>query len=764
MRKFEKIAVSSTAMTGKIVALVAVFALIFGIVSCKNNVDEPEKPVYYTVTFDSDGGSSVEAQNVESGKTAEKPTDPTKAGYDFGGWYNGASVFDFTKPVTEKITLKAKWTVHAYTITYNLDGGTNTSENPATYTIEDEITLKDAEKTGSTFSGWFNENTKVTKIAKGTTGDLTLTAKWDFATYDVTLNVNGGTISEGKNVTTYTYGTAVTLPTTSEIKRTGYDFGGWFADENCTGTAVTEISTTDIENKVFYAKWTPAPYQITYIGLPGGLENPNTTTSFTIESDSIEIKHIRTSDKFYYWYDAQEDGNKVTEIEKGSFGNRTLYARGVDFTYLNVSSMAGTFKSAELLNASNATSFRKSMTAPENATVYLDGETQKAPAWYDTETKTIWYYVPDGALLSFTDGFRLFYEMKELEYLETCDFYTGNVTNMFGMFYHCYALTTLDLSNFDTSNVTNMHNMFYNCSALTTLDVSGFDTSKVTDMFGMFYNCKALTELDLSSFDTSSVTNMSEMFFGCSALTTVDLSSFDTSNVTNMRYMFLSCNALTTLDVSSFDTSNVSNMYNIFGGCSSLTSLDLSSFNTSRVTDMSGMFSDCKALTELDLSNFDTSNVTKIGGMFSDCKALTELDLSNFDTSNVTSMGNMFSGCNALTTLDVSGFDTSSVTDMSGMFSGCNALTELDVSNFDTSNVTKIGGMFFGCSALNTIYVISGTDWSTSETLIDSSYMFSGCLKLKGGAGTAFKGSKTDKTYARVDGGTDSPGYFTVKE
>ena len=145
------------------------------------------------------------------------------------------------------------------------------------------------------------------------------------------------------------------------------------------------------------------------------------------------------------------------------------------------------------------------MTAPENATVYLDDETQKAPVWYDTKTKTIWYYVPDGALLSFTSGNSLFSEMNNLEYLETCDFYTGKVTDMSFMFDHCSALTTLDVSNFDTSNVTNMSSMFNYCLALTTLDVSNFDTSNVTNMSSMFNNCKKLSSLDLSGFDTSNV-------------------------------------------------------------------------------------------------------------------------------------------------------------------------------------------------------------------------------------------------------------------
>lgn len=60
-----------------------------------------------TVTFNSDGGSSVAEQKVLKGQKATAPTAPTKAGYEFEGWYNGETVYDFDQAVTENITLTA---------------------------------------------------------------------------------------------------------------------------------------------------------------------------------------------------------------------------------------------------------------------------------------------------------------------------------------------------------------------------------------------------------------------------------------------------------------------------------------------------------------------------------------------------------------------------------------------------------------------------------------------------------------------------------
>ena len=63
----------------------------------------------YTVTFDSNGGSAVDAQTVEYGQKALKPADPTKEGWRFLGWYDGEEEFDFDTAITENITLTAHW-------------------------------------------------------------------------------------------------------------------------------------------------------------------------------------------------------------------------------------------------------------------------------------------------------------------------------------------------------------------------------------------------------------------------------------------------------------------------------------------------------------------------------------------------------------------------------------------------------------------------------------------------------------------------------
>ena len=149
--------------------------------------------------------------------------------------------------------------------------------------------------------------------------------------------------------------------------------------------------------------------------------------------------------------------------------------------------------------------------------------------------------------------------------------------------------------------------------------------------------------------------------------------------------------------------------------------------------------------------------ITSMSYMFYKSQATT-LDISNFNTSNVTDMSSMFGNSEA-TTLDVSNFDTSKVTNMGYMFSDSKATT-LDLSNFDTSKVTDMSSMFWNSKATN-LKTIYGSSKFVTTAVTSSTNMFYGCTKLIGGAGTKYDSTKTDKTYARIDGGTSNPGYFT---
>ena len=451
----------------------------------------------------------------------------------------------------------------------------------------------------------------------------------------------------------------------------------------------------------------------------------------------------KTGCQFLGWYTdaACTAGNEITEVTRGRAENLSVYAKWKKVRYAAITDGAGVTTSySDLLST---------VTAITNASGDITLTLYEDVTAADISQSSTSGKIANAIKSTGADSISLVID-------EDAGIVCASSTS--SVFMNCTKLISADLRGLDTSNVTNMSGTFSMCTKLKSVDLRGLDTSHVTGMSSLFYNCSSLTELDLTMLNTASVTSMTRMFSGCSGLTSLDLHGLDTSNVTSMSNMFYNCSGLTSLDVSGFDTSAVTDMGSMFNGCSGLTSLDVSGFDTSAVTKMGSMFNGCSGLTSLDVSGFDTSAVTDMGSMFSGCSGLTSLDVSGFDTSAVTDMGIMFYKCSGLTSLDMSGFDTSAVTGMGSMFSGCSGLTSLDVSGFDTSAVRYMGGMFNACSSLTAIY--ASTSFVTTAVTL-SSGMFASCTSLVGGAGTPFSSSFTDATYARIDGGTASPGYFT---
>ena len=146
---------------------------LFLLVSCKETK--------YTLTIDANGGliDGKEIQEVVKTSNDEDKkvvlNDPIKNGYEFVGWVkNGVILSENYIELDSNMTVTAKYEIINYNITYNLDGG-KLDNLVYTYTIEDEINLGIPTKLGYDFTGW---NLGITKINKGTTGDIDLVAKY----------------------------------------------------------------------------------------------------------------------------------------------------------------------------------------------------------------------------------------------------------------------------------------------------------------------------------------------------------------------------------------------------------------------------------------------------------------------------------------------------------------------------------------------------------------------------------------------------------
>ena len=221
-----------------------------------------------------------------------------------------------------------------YAVTYYLNGGTNDSRNVSRISHNNKKTaLYEPTREGYTFAGWYADKnctgTKITAIPKKYNKEVKLYAKWTVNTYKIKYNLNGGT-NNSKNVATRKYGKAVTLynPT-----KTGYTFGGWYTNKNCTGTAVTKIAKTYAKNVTLYAKWTVNTYKITY-NLNGGTNNSKNAASKTYGKAVKLYSPTKTGYTFAGWYaDKKCMGTSYTKISKNYNKKVTLYAKWTANTY-----------------------------------------------------------------------------------------------------------------------------------------------------------------------------------------------------------------------------------------------------------------------------------------------------------------------------------------------------------------------------------------------------------------------------------------------
>ena len=235
----------------------------------KRNVPGVVCPYLYTIKFDGNGaakGKMSEKACAAGQKEKLSKNKFEKKGYTFAGWNTqpdgkgtfyeeNAYVKNLTKKADEVVTLYAQWKAAQYQITYNLNGGKNNKKNPKTYKITSKtIKLSNPSKKGYVFKGWYCDKKctkKVTSIKKGSTGKVTLYAKWAKEKYTITYKLNGGKNNK-KNPKIYTI-------TSKMIKlaaptRKGYVFKGWYRDKKCT-RKVTSIKKGSTGKITLYAKW-----------------------------------------------------------------------------------------------------------------------------------------------------------------------------------------------------------------------------------------------------------------------------------------------------------------------------------------------------------------------------------------------------------------------------------------------------------------------------------------------------------------------------
>lgn len=268
----------------------------------------------YTITVN-DNDKKIKKWNAPKTAYYEEKVDvsfETNAGYQAAGITTDSIVLEdatqttahFTMPASD-ITLTAKADPLKYTISYEMNHGTNSGNAVTEYTYGDTVALPNASTMslpGFVFDGWYTKESfdgePVTHILPDTIGNKTFWAKWVSGNYKVTLDAQGGTIKDD-NVTEYTYYTGAKLPT--NVVKDGYSFLGWWDGYK----TATEIGNTEYGDKTYVALWADnSSTAYTYV-------DGNTVNLYDASQAVVMTETIDTKNTGYYYTQLSANAKKA---------------------------------------------------------------------------------------------------------------------------------------------------------------------------------------------------------------------------------------------------------------------------------------------------------------------------------------------------------------------------------------------------------------------------------------------------------------------
>lgn len=287
----------------------------------------------YDISYELNGGTNPENAPVAFSKESETialPT-PIRKGYTFDGWYlksdfSGSKETEIKTGSEGDRNYYAKWTIIGYKLTYHLNEGVNPADAPATYTVEEAVTLPTPAKVYYDFGGWFDNASlagmPITSIAEGSTEDKEYYVKWIPVAYWITFQTNGGSDQAKLSYTVETE----TFKLPVKTIKTGCSLEGWYTDEALTkpyGESVVKGTHGDF---TLYAKWELTEYTIKYDCYHG--TNPsNAPTKYTIKDEIVLPVPQRDNFTFVGWHaNDMLDDEVQTAIPIGTTGHQKFYA------------------------------------------------------------------------------------------------------------------------------------------------------------------------------------------------------------------------------------------------------------------------------------------------------------------------------------------------------------------------------------------------------------------------------------------------------
>ncbi len=267
---------------------------------------------HFKIEYNLNGGTNNEFNPTEY-TIDDEPivlNTPTKKDYSFLGWRRGGDFVNAIDPNwADHVTLEAIWKATDYSISYHLDGGTNSDENPHSYTVESqEIVFLSPAKRGYDFQGWYLDQsfeTKATKISSGSYGDINLYAKWKAIDYSLTYDLNGG-VNSDDNPTSYTIEDEIVL---SDVRKDGYTFAGWYLNDE----KIDVIEKGTIGNLTIEARWTADLQKLIVISEDTSKGTVEIVAGESYTDEEITVKATPAEGcVFEGWY----DGDKRVSVDE----------------------------------------------------------------------------------------------------------------------------------------------------------------------------------------------------------------------------------------------------------------------------------------------------------------------------------------------------------------------------------------------------------------------------------------------------------------
>lgn len=264
-------------------------------------VEDPSSPkTYYPVVYYYyNGGAKYLTRQVESGRKATRPADPTRVGYTFNKWVNeDGTDFNFNQNITEPKKVYGTWTAVNYRVTFNSNGGVPANIPAQTIPYGGTITDPGVTKTGYNFDGWY-DGTDLVDISTPITKNMNLVAAWSakkiVVSFDPRLDDGSGTFEEETS-----YGGTVPVPT--QPVKTGYSFGGW---KELDSDLPFNFNEPLYENKTVYAVWEEITFTITF-NSDGGTAVPTKVVRYGELCPVPTPPPTKVNFAFAGWYDEND--------------------------------------------------------------------------------------------------------------------------------------------------------------------------------------------------------------------------------------------------------------------------------------------------------------------------------------------------------------------------------------------------------------------------------------------------------------------------